>query len=431
MRPNITELIVEKDKCIGCGVCDTICPVNVLKMDFNSIGNYQPFESEGCLDKCTLCLDVCPFIEDNDDEYEIARKLYSNIDNIKYDDSLGYFINTYEIHKQNDSERLASASGGAGNWFQKLLFESNQVDYILTVEANDDSDKLFKFSVFNNSNELDKSRGSVYYPTEISEVLDYVMMNNGSYAITALPCYAKAIRLAQSKNHKLKKRIKYIIGLVCGQMKSKYFTEELGEIALGKGELLSVKYRVKQPEKPSSDYAFNFTNIDNKTKSLTWSSSPSKFWTSRMFTPNACNFCTDVFALNADIVLMDAWLPEYTKDYKGHTLVIVRTPEIDDLLKDGKNASIKEFDYSDVYKSQKNVVLNKNNYVFGNKNYLINKIVNYRKEIQYLSNHNYTKNKREIDLIFKKIRIMQQLVNIKTLPIRVIKKIYRMIKGSR
>ena len=68
MRPNITELIVQQDKCIGCGVCDTICPVDVLDMQFNTIGMYEPKESEGCLAKCTLCIDVCPFVETNKTE---------------------------------------------------------------------------------------------------------------------------------------------------------------------------------------------------------------------------------------------------------------------------------------------------------------------------------------------------------------------------
>ena len=410
MQPNIMQRVVELDKCIGCGVCDTICPVDVLKMDFNSTGIYQPFESEGCLDKCTLCLDVCPFIEDNDTEREIAHKLYSHIENIKHHDDLGYFTNTYEIHKINESERLASSSGGAGNWFQRLLLESNKIDYMLTVEANDNPDKLFKFSVFNNVDELDKARGSVYYPTEISEVLDYVMKNDGRYAITVLPCYAKAIRLAQSKNHKLRKRIKYLIGLVCGQMKSKYFTEELGKIALGEGSLSNVNYRVKQADKPASDFAYQFINTNNEKKLLTWRRSiPSKFWSSRMFTPNACNFCTDVFALNADIILMDAWLPEYTKDYRGHTLVISRTHEIDNLLQNGEGASVKEFDHKEIYKSQKSVVLNKNNFAYGNKNYFINKTIDYKKEIQLLSNSDYLKNKRKIDLLLKKIKIISRL----------------------
>jgi len=73
MSFNIIHTTVLKDQCIGCGTCDAVCPVDVLKMDFNSIGMYEPVESEGCLDKCTLCMDACPFVEENKDEKELAK----------------------------------------------------------------------------------------------------------------------------------------------------------------------------------------------------------------------------------------------------------------------------------------------------------------------------------------------------------------------
>ena len=47
MKPNITELIVEHDLCIGYGMY----PVDVLPMKFNSFGMYIPSEIPACLDK--------------------------------------------------------------------------------------------------------------------------------------------------------------------------------------------------------------------------------------------------------------------------------------------------------------------------------------------------------------------------------------------
>ena len=70
MSFNIIQTTVLKNQCIGCGTCDAICPVDVLKMDFNSSGMYEPIESDGCLDKCTLCMDACPFVEENENEKE-------------------------------------------------------------------------------------------------------------------------------------------------------------------------------------------------------------------------------------------------------------------------------------------------------------------------------------------------------------------------
>lgn len=430
MKFNIIPYVVEKDKCIGCGLCDAICPVNVLTMEFNNKGHLQPFETDGCLDKCTLCINVCPFIEENEDEKIIAKNLYSNIENINFHKDLGYFLNTYEMYNKRDEERLQSASGGAGYWLLSKLLKTKEVDSVITVESQENTDKLFKFSVFNDTEDLINTRGSAYYPTDLAEVIDYILKNDGKYAITVLPCYAKAIRLAQKKNSKLRKRIKYLIGLVCGQQKTKYFTEELGKIALGDKKIQKIQYRIKQANKPSSDYAFKFTDIEGNSSLLTWSEKPTIYWTNRMFTPNACNYCTDVFALDTDIVLMDAWLPEYIKDYKGHTFIISRTKEIEYLLQSDSNTFIEKIDYNKVFKSQERVVVSKNNYFYGSKNPLTNQIVKYRKKIQKLSNEDFRKNQKTIHALLKKVSNIERIKRLPTYPLRLIKRILKKIKGS-
>ncbi|UFH59220.1 Coenzyme F420 hydrogenase/dehydrogenase, beta subunit C-terminal domain [Sulfurovum mangrovi] len=432
MSFNIIQTTVLKDQCIGCGTCDAVCPVDVLKMDFNSIGMYEPIESEGCLDKCTLCMDACPFVEENKDEKELAKNIYENEDNILFHKDLGYFVNTYEVHKKDTTERLKSASGGAGHSLLKNLLEQQAVDTILTIESNNDPDKLFKFSHFKEIKELEKIRGSVYYPTEMSEVLDYVIKNDGKYAITTLPCFAKAIRLAQEKNSKLRKRIKFVIGLVCGQMKTKEFTHALAKNAIGTDRLKTVNFRVKQENKSAMNFGFEFTSIDQKkVNRLSNADMPSKLWGSRAFTPNACNSCTDVFAHCADIVLMDAWLPNYMKDYKGHSLVVARTNETSKILKNASDIDVKEIAYEKVFLSQKPVVDNKNAIYYGSKN-IFTQLTNKQKlKIQKLSNINYEKNKPEIDLLFNKIRQIQKIYFLVRLPKRVVLKIFRILKGSR
>ena len=95
MRPNITELIVQHDLCIGCGVCSGVCPVDVLPMKFNSLGEYVPYEILGCLDKCTFCIDVCPFIDMNDNEDVLGEFLYAKNTSSKHTVETGYYLNTY------------------------------------------------------------------------------------------------------------------------------------------------------------------------------------------------------------------------------------------------------------------------------------------------------------------------------------------------
>ena len=154
MKPNIIELVVKENRCIGCGACVSICPVNVLSMDFNSSGLYEPKEISGCLKKCSLCLKVCPFYEKDQYEDILSKELFYGLE---YKQHIGYFINTYEFSKLNLNEKLCSASGGAGNYLLKKLLELDLVDEILTVKPNGDPNKLFKFNVFKSEDEIDLS----------------------------------------------------------------------------------------------------------------------------------------------------------------------------------------------------------------------------------------------------------------------------------
>lgn len=50
------RVIVDKDKCVDCGACVSLCPTEALNMD----ENFQlEFMEEKCIG-CNLCIDSCP-----------------------------------------------------------------------------------------------------------------------------------------------------------------------------------------------------------------------------------------------------------------------------------------------------------------------------------------------------------------------------------
>lgn len=421
MKPNVIELVVKKDRCIGCGACAGTCPVNVLTMKFNDSGLYQPYESSGCLKKCSICLKVCPFYEKDLLENKISKELYNTKNSYK---EIGNFTNTYEFFIKDENSRIESASGGAGYYILSELFNQKKVDKIIAVEPNNNPEMLFKMSVFDNISDLKKSKKSAYYPVNMEDVLKYIIKNDFSYAITALPCFAKAIRLAQKTNPRIRKRLKFVAGLVCGQLKSKKFTQTLADLNFKTHKKLKhIDFRYKIKERPSSNFAFKFTSVDDWSSVDGRKTSPDTFWSSRAFTPLACNNCNDTFALCADVVLMDAWLPKFTKDWRGHSLIISRNQEIDDILKNVDNDFIhcKIYDYKQVYTSQKMVVNAKNKY-FNNK---LDYITKARLQLQKNSNKDYDNFFKHLDEYCKK----NSIYRISILPIRIIKKIIREIKA--
>ncbi len=463
MRPNITELIVEQDLCIGCGICDSVCPVDVLPMGMNNIGEYVPAEIPGCLDKCTFCLDACPFLDGNDDEDQLASAHYSEHENMQYQFETGYYLSSYACHVKNDEQRLKRASGGVTTWLLQTLLENDIVDHVVTLSANDDPEKLFKYKIYSDTSFMDEPLGSVYYPVEMSEVIREIQKTPGRYAITGLPCFIKAIRLAQKTNRKLRERIKVTIGLTCGQMKSANYTQYLASISGVDGKLQKVHYRGKSMDRPASNFFFSSQNEAGKSEKLFWSEGVDKAWVNRWFTPNVCDYCDDVFGETADISVMDAWLPEYVQDSKGNTLVLIRDPEIDSLFKEAmyKNElDIKDIHIEKIIQSQQGVLDIKRDHLTyrlqlakenglkvpkkrvkpsSRMNFFIKKEIEIKKEMQNLSKSYISEiNGVNIDNIqnimapyMNKLNYIHKKKKIALFPNRVVKKIMKIIKKEK
>ena len=287
---------------------------------------------EGDCVSCGICEKVCPFLSGNADEDSIASECFSGIEGIMHRPETGYYLDSYAGYSNINNHRAKGASGGMTTWLLETLLTKNIVDYVVCVTPNEDPEKLFGFAVFDDIDSVRHSAKSAYYPVEMSEIIKQIIKKDGRYAITGLPCFLKAIRLAQKKNKKLKKRIIITIGLVCGQLKSKFYTKYLAEVSGIQGELKKVCFRGKDPHRPASNFYFYSKNKNNNSNKIFWDEGVGIVWNNRWFTLNACSFCDDVFAELADITMMDAWLPEYSQDSKGTNLLIVRSPIIRNLI---------------------------------------------------------------------------------------------------
>ena len=322
---NVATVIVPYQLCSGCGVCGGVCPVSAIKLRFNSAGEYNPEVSDECTN-CGLCLTVCPFSEVSPNEDAIAARQYADLHGIKHTKQTGYYLDCFAGF--SPEYRAGSASGGLLSYTLKRLFETGQIDRAVCVVPNADPKKLFKFTVVNSADHLAKAAGSAYYPVEMSEIVREIIKTPGNYAITGLPCFIKSIRNIASVNPVVKERVKFCLGLVCGQFKSKHYTEYLAHKAGLRECVKSVKFRGKDCNRPINDFFHEFIGVSGKEVRDYCTGAVGKVFTSRMFTLPVCSFCDDTFAECADAVFMDAWLPEYVKDSKGTSLVLVRNPKL-------------------------------------------------------------------------------------------------------
>lgn len=338
---NVCTEVVAHDLCPGCGACSSICPQKTLAIQWNIYGEYVAVDQHNrCSKKCTVCLQVCPFAPDVENEDAIGRELFSGVAGIQHRLETGYYLHSYVGY--SDIHRLNGASGGLATWTLEKLLEEKRVDYAVCVSPNSERDKLFKYVICSKPEQVRACAKSCYYPVEMSEIISKILSQEGRYAVIGLPCFVKALRLMKGRNRILKRRIKHIFGIVCGQQKGKYFAEYCSALKGGSPKkLISVHFREKDESRQASDYGMRYI-VGNEQGCLQegvvyWSEGVDKAWLNGYFKINACNYCDDVFAELADVTFLDAWLPEYSHDWRGTSIVIVRNPDMQNLLEKGQS----------------------------------------------------------------------------------------------
>lgn len=357
---DVVRNIVDNNLCIGCGVCSASCPFGAINMRWNEHGEIVPEINDKCTD-CGVCLNTCPFNIENDNTSVLTdRKYKESIDG--FDDILGYYNSLKVGYVANEKHRRSSASGGLGSYFQYKLLEKGLVDYVINVTG----DGKFQFAVHSSKEDVLKGCGSAYYPVTMEEVLSYVSENEGRYAIIALPCFLKGLELLKAKNKIFRERITYSFGLVCGQLKSSLFAEDIAQsIGIDKEEYknMSVRFRHKVGGKTAGDFVFRYFSPESGKEYLAdWKKKVDFKWGTDLYTLQACITCDDMFAECADMVFMDAWLPEYSKDNKGHSIVISRRTDLTALIEEGLSEQeivIEDISPKKVKHSQDNVVFAK------------------------------------------------------------------------
>ena len=321
------------DLCIGCGVCAGVCPKDNLVIKWDSNGLYVPEVQNKCPEKCRLCLEICPFYQQNRNEDAIASKLFGS--SLKQSPNVGYYLSCHVGYASN-GYRERGASGGMASWFMASLLKQEIVDYVICVRARADSHCLFEYAIVAASADLLSTGKSAYYPVELSKIIRDVIRNPGRYALIGVPCFIKAVRLAMERIPMLRNRLVLLAGLVCGQTKSRMFTDFLvHKVGLEPRLISEVIYRGKRADQPANLFEIQVRDVRGVNKTMPWDGLYSQTWTSGMFSPRSCSFCDDTFAELADISFMDAWLPGHISQSGGSSLLVCRTAMVEDILNHG------------------------------------------------------------------------------------------------
>lgn len=350
--------VVDGGYCIGCGACAALDPD--ITVNFDDAGRLQADLPDDRLPSYPAVAS-CPFSGVGPDEDTLAQSLFADPTILK-DARIGRHLACFAGWVSEGDFRINGSSGGMGTWLLCELLMQGLVDAVINVapRSGAGADPLFSFTVARTADEVLANAKTRYYPVEMSGVIAHVIDTPGRYAVIGTPCFAKALRLAARQSTELAERLRYVLGIVCGHLKSAAFAQSLAwQCGMDPDGVQAIDFRTKLEGRPASRYGVSVIGScsDRGTKKVTrpMEGLMGANWGHGLFKYEACDFCDDVLAETADAVVGDAWLPAYDGDHRGANVVVVRRPELLHILTEARDQGrlhLEELSADDVAASQ-------------------------------------------------------------------------------
>lgn len=328
--PNVVNTVVKNDLCIGCGLC-TYKNEDKIEMIWNDEGFLVPeFKTNNF--ELNNDLEVCPFNPNPEKQVRTENEIADIFlkDASHHHPKIGRYTDLYVGYA--DGFRKKSSSGGIATFVFAALLESGEVNHVISVKGG--ANNHYEYSISSNMEELRETAKTKYYPVTLATILAEIDKLEGTVAVAGVACFIKAIRLGQHYHPELKAKIKFLVGIICGGIKSSFFAEYLAsKTGVKKNDFIEPQFRIKDDQSTANDYSFGCTENSTHSKKQLKMKTVGDMWGTGLFKANACDFCDDVTTELADISVGDAWLQPYVQDGKGTSVVVTRSEAASRLIK--------------------------------------------------------------------------------------------------
>jgi coenzyme F420 hydrogenase subunit beta len=317
-KPTNISYVVNNHLCIGCGVCEAICPNDAIKIIFNTkCGIPIPIVHEKRCNRCQKCLNICY-------GYESDNNLNLRIFGAYPISIIGNLIKCYTGHTLDPKLRFSSSSGGAVTALLKYALEKKLIDAAIVTRMEPGNPIRAKAFIAHNVNEIISAQGSKYCPVSFADCLSNIE-NGKKYAVVGLPCHIYGIRRLAEFNSKIRNCICYYFGLVCGGMPNFFGTLYILK-NYNMADRFITKFEYRGGGWPGRLLIRGRQIVLNKESEIRVPYA--QYWRDSFafFFPFRCTVCHDGFNEFSDISFGDAWLPHVVStDNNGTSLIITRT----------------------------------------------------------------------------------------------------------
>lgn len=303
------QMVVESNMCSGCGICESVCPVNCISYSQKD-GNYVPqLNADKCLE-CGLCLKICPGCGF---DYVSAWK-----NNVPKNKMGGNALSCYSAFTKDKTQLKCSTSGGCVSSIVKWLLQGKRYDAAFLVNANS-FDKQVKVDKVERACKVIDSSKSKYVPVAQTPAVKFAIDNPSKKIIfIGTPCHIHGI-INVINHFKLKRENYLLLGLFCDRTMSydiwDFFNDQYAD-----GNLSKLYFR----DKDNGGWPGNLTCIING--KITKMPSYIRTSVKDYFQLETCLYCYDKLNQFADISFGDDYAKrEMSYKVDGMNSVIVRT----------------------------------------------------------------------------------------------------------
>jgi coenzyme F420-reducing hydrogenase beta subunit len=295
--------VSENKNCYGCGVCSKVCAKNLIEINLNSEGFYEPVIAE--LDKCTdcgLCASVCSY-------------------NFEQPSLIPSHVNSYAVWSKDDLVRKRCSSGGAAFEIGRTLI--NQGYKVCSVRYNVEKGRAEHY-IASNIDDLWDSVGSKYIQSYTLDALTQIDIKE-KYLFVGTPCQVDSMR-RYAKKRKAEDNFVFVDFFCHGVPSMHLWNKYIVSISKKIGRPTSVSWRNKRSGWHDS-YGMEIENKEKAKIYLSKMSNGDLFY--NLFLSNVClgkacySKCKYKYISSAaDIRIGDAWGKLYKNNDDGVSVAI-------------------------------------------------------------------------------------------------------------
>jgi coenzyme F420 hydrogenase subunit beta len=313
--------VVDWGLCTGCGACYSACSHRgVTLVNIEGVGIRPQFESARC-GGCAACLAVCPGYQ-----VDAALAIGPRPKSDEADHEFGGALEIWEGYAADPQIRHKASSGGALSVLALYCLEREQMRFVLHTGSDPDKPWMNRTVQSRTRAELLARAGSRYAPASPCDGLSSIEESDGPCVFIGKPCDTAAVWKMRQVRPALDRNLGLVLTFFCaGTPSSRGTLDLLKSLKIDPSEIHNLRYRGE-----GWPGRFKVLFDGGQEESLSYSES----WGSlTRYRPPRCHLCPDGLGRVADISCGDAWDKFEENGDAGRSLILVRTPRGQQILR--------------------------------------------------------------------------------------------------